>query len=493
MPAYSYLTATDRAIDRDANEMLSPRANGSGASYLAQGYANMDVLPEQMALADMLERRQTLSLRSRAGRKEQAEEDSLMADQDELSGYSDFVRGTAGMNETDRAAAMRDRALTNPSELSNPLINKSRVVMLAGDRAVLEAKENTPKSKQADLDMPAVNYDDAQFEEKAKLQDLEFGNARDKARLTQEQIQLSRHAIEQGQLSEAGKNIFGLNAFSDEEKPYRDQLIKTVAQLSAEKDDPQSKETIRSLTDIAGGIATGNRVSELKSHLAGKNANIIRYVANTAKIDLSNLPKDRAQRDAAILAAHDAVVKQGNPQALQEFTGYIEKVKSYNDSEEALGTLKNDFFQSLDKIDKLRKSTDPAAKQELKDEMALLNAKASFQGAHFDREYQVIEEDQKRRDKESEIAKRQADVVFRLKSANLAEKRVANAQYIAMMREKRMVAGDRFDRIQEANKVIEDQGQEALGLKDDASVEQIMKKFDELAPPVGAGSSTKDY
>lgn len=487
MPYTPYLTDTDRAIDRDTNEMLTQRGGYSGAGYLAQGYANMDVLPEQMALADMLERRQRLSMNSRRGRAEQAAEDSAMADQNELDGYSSFVRGTVGMSETERAAAMRDRALTNPSELSNPLINKARVVMLAGDQAYLDAKKNTLEAKRNELEMRQVQYGLDNVDEDQKLKDLEFSNARDNARLTQEKLGIARHELSNGVLSNVGKNIFGMNAFSDEERPQRDKLIKIASQLSTD-DDPQSRDSLLSLMNITGGIATGNRVKELRGHLVSQNVGLIRNVRSSAKVDLANLPKDPAQRDAALAAATATVIKKGDPAEMAAFKSYVEKLKSYNDSEQALGTLKDDFFQSVEKIDALRNSPDPMAKQQLKDEMALLNAKASFQAAHFDREYQAIEEDQKRREVESQIMKRDADVLAKAKSSNLAERRLGLAEYVANRRDLRAASGDQFDRLQNAVKIKDDGLEESLGLNSDASVEQIMSAFDKLAPPVEAGS-----
>lgn len=492
MPYQAYLTDTDRAIDRDANEMLTQRSGYSGAGYLAQGYANMDVLPEQMALADMLERRQRLSMNSRRGRAEQAAEDSAMADQNELDGYSSFVRGTVGMSETERAAAMRDRALTNPSELSNPLINKARVVMLAGDQAYLDAKKNTLEAKRNELEMRQVQYGLDNVDEDQKLKDLEFSNARDNARLTQEKLGIARHELSNGVLSNVGKNIFGMNAFSDEERPQRDKLIKIASQLSTD-DDPQSRDSLLSLMNITGGIATGNRVKELRGHLVSQNVGLIRNVRSSAKVDLANLPKDPAQRDAALAAATATVIKKGDPAEMAAFKSYVEKLKSYNDSEQALGTLKDDFFQSVEKIDALRNSPDPMAKQQLKDEMALLNAKASFQAAHFDREYQAIEDDQKRREVESQIAKRNSDMLEKRRSGTIAEQRVVNAAIAADFRNNMSASKDQMSRLKWAQKIVDDGTQDTLGLPTDADVEAVLNYAAKAAPPVEPGVAAKDF
>lgn len=492
MPAYSYLTDTDRAIDRDTNEMLTQRHGYAGAGYLAQGYANMDVLPEQMLLTDLLERRQRLSMNSRRGRAEQAEEDSKMAEQDEFDGYSKFVKGLTGLPEEERVRRMRDRFVDNPNEAINPLVGKAADMMLAGDKAVLDAKQNTLESKRADLELRQTQYGIDHFEEDEELKKLEFDNAREKAKLTREQIGLAQHNLTNGKLSEFGKNVFGLDAFSEEEKPYRDKLIKIGSQLSTD-DDPQSKDTLMSLMNITGGIATGTRVKELKGYLAKQNSGLIRNVKSAAKVDLGNLPQDPAQRDAALAQAVAAVLKKGNPEEIQAFKGYVEKLKSYNDSEQALGILKADFFESVEKIDALRNSPDPAAKQQLKDEMALLNAKASFQAAHFDREYQAIEDDQERRKVESEIEGRNARTLNMARSANLAEKRLGLAQYVADFRNNMAASKDQMSRLKWAQKTVDEGGQDLLGLPSDAGVNDVLDFAAKMAPPVEPGVSTRDF
>lgn len=488
MPYTPYLTDTDRAIDRDTNEMLGPRAGYEGAGYIAQGYANMDVLPEQMALADLLERRQTLSMRSRQGRREQAEEDSAMAEQSEFDGYSGFVRGTAGMNETDRAKALRDRAISNPSELNNNLINKSRVVMLAGDRAVLDAKENTLRSKQADLDMRGVEYDDSRFEEKAKLQDMEFGNAREKARLTQKQIEQANYQFDNGDVSKLGENIFSMNAFG-EDRETRNKLIKTIALLP--KDSEDDRNNLRALSEITGGIAIGNQVKNLKSYTDIDNREFLRNTLKSTSIDLSALPKDRAERDAFVANAADAIMKKGGD--MLAFRSYVEKVKGYNDSEEAVDQLTTDFTESIGKLEELANSDDPQAKKKLAGEIYLLRAKASGQAAHFQREYTNFENERKIMEDARKAKKEDDEMKIRLNSANVSERRLANLEYSTKLRERLAVSGTQFDRMKEAEKIVEDGRQVNIGLDENATIDDVLNRFDEIAPPVGAGASKKDF
>jgi hypothetical protein len=488
MPYTPYLTDTDRAIDRDANEMLSPQANASGAGYIAQGYANMDVLPEQMALADMLERRQTLSMRSRQGRREQRDEDVAAAEQDEFDGYSGFVRGTAGMNESQRAAAMRDRAINNPSELNNDLINKSRVVMLAGDRAVLDAKENTLRSKQMDLDMRGVEYNDAKFDEKAKLQDMEFGNAVEKAKLTQKQIELTNYQFDNQDTSKLGENIFSINAFG-EDRETRDKLIKTIPLLP--KDSEDDRNNLRALAEITGGIAIGNQVKNLKSYTDIDNLEFLRNTLKSTGFDLSSLPRDRAERDAFVTNAAAAIMKKGGD--MQSFRSYVEKVKGYNDSEEAVNQLTADFTESIGKLEALANSEDPQAKKKLAGEIYLLRAKASGQAAHFQREYTNFENERKIKEDARKVKKEDDEMKIRLNSANVSERRLANLEYSTKLRERLAVSGTKFDRMKEAERIVEDGRQVNIGLDEDATIEDVLNRFDEMAPPVGAGASKKDF
>lgn len=492
MPAYNYLTDTDRAIDRDTNEMLTQRVGYAGAGYLAQGYANMDVLPEQMALTELLERRQRLSMNSRDGRREQALLDSALADQDEFGGYSQFVKGLSGLSETDRVRKIRDRFVENPNEAINPLVSKATTTMLTGDQAALDAKKNAFESRRIDLETRGLAFEEDNWEEIEKTKLLEFENSYEKAKLTREQIGLAQHDLTNGKLSAFGRNVFGMDAFAEEEKPFRDKLIKIGAQFSTDED-PQSKDALLSLMNITGGIATGTRVKELKGHLAVQNSALIRNVQKKAGVNLASLPADPAKRIEAIETAAAALKAKGDPLEIRAFEAYVEKLKSYNDSEESLALLKSDFFESIDKIDKLRASNDPAAKQQLKDEMALLNARASFQGAHFEREFQAIEEDQKRRKVESEIAGREARIVASAKSSDLGERRLALAEYVANRRDERARAGDGFDRAKNAQRIKEEGMEESLGLGSDATVEQIMSAFDKLAPPVEPGASSRDF
>jgi len=483
-----YLTDTDRAIDRDTNEMLSPRGGYSGASYLAQGYANMDVLPEQLALADMLQRRQSLSMHSRQGRREQRDEDMAAAEQDEFDGYSGFVKGTAGMNEVDRAAAFRDRALNNPSELNNQLINKSRVVVAAGDKAVLEAKHNTLESKRVELGMMGTQYDIDTFDQQAKLKDEEFANARTQASLTRKQLEAANFQLENQDVSKVGENIFNLNPFGDD-KETRDKLIKTVALLP--KDSEEDRNNIRALTDISGGLAIGRQVKQLKSYADINHRDLIRSMQSNHKINLLDLPKDRLERDAFIKKAHDSLVAKGGDVA--SFIAYIEKVKGYNDTEDAVNQLTSDFTQSIAKIEQLSKSTDPAAKTELAGEMALLRAKSNAQASYFHRAYDEFENEQKVREKASEIAKRDADVLLRRKNGDMAERRLANSEIAASFRNNMAASRDQMSRLKWAQKMAEDGTQDTIGLDPEASVEDILKFADKMAPSAGAGSAPKDF
>ncbi len=488
MPFQSYLTDTDRAIDRDANEMLSPRAGYSGAGYIAQGHANMDVLPEQLALADMLQRRQQLSMNSRRGRAEQAEQDGLQAEQEEFDGYSNSVRGLAGLPETERVGKMRDMLYNNPSLATNRLVKEATGTMLAGDKAALDAKQNVLQSKQADYEMRGLEYDDARFDEQAKLKDEEFVNARSKAALTQKQIELANHEIDGGDLSKAGENIFNMDALGPEHRETRDKLIKTIAQLSTD-DTPDARAHIRALTDITGGIAMGNQVKQLKGYLVTQNRDFLRSTLKSTGLDLSNLPKDRAQRDAFIMKAGEAIQKKGGD--LAAFSQYIEKAKGYNDSEEAVGTLTSDFLGSIEKLDVLRKSTDPKDQQEFKDELNLLRAKAAGQKGHIQREYASFENGQKVREKESELAKRDADILEKRRSGSTAEKRAANAEYTAKFRANMSSSKDRMDRLKWAQKLVDEDGQDSLGLPPEATVQDVLKYADQAAPPVEPGKANE--
>lgn len=489
MPAYSsYLTDTDRAIDRDTNEMLSPRGGYSGASYLAQGYANMDVLPEQLALADMLQRRQSLSMHSRQGRREQRDEDMAAAEQDEFDGYSGFVKGTAGMNEVDRAAAFRDRALNNPSELSNPLINKSRVVVAAGDKAVLEAKHNTLESKRVELGMMGTKYDIDTFDQQAKLKDEEFANARTQALLTRKQLEAANFQLENQDVSKVGENIFNLNPFGDD-KETRDKLIKTVALLP--KDSEEDRNNIRALMEISGGLSTGRNVKQLKSYADLNHRDLIRSMQSNHKINLLDLPKDRLERDAFIKKAHDSLVAKGGD--IASFTSYIEKVKGYNDTEDAVNQLTSDFTQSIAKIEQLSKTGTPEAKMELAGEMALLRAKSSAQASYFHRAYDEFENEQKVREKASEIAKRDADINNRRRSTDATIRRDANREYSNAFRNNMAVARDEQSRLEWAQRLVEDGAQDTLGLSPEASVKDVMDYAKKMIPSAGAGSSIKDF
>ena len=489
MPAYSsYLTDTDRAIDRDTNEMLSPRANNSGAGYIAQGYANMDVLPEQLALADMLQRRQSLSMHSRQGRREQRDENMAAAEQDEFDGYSDFVRGTAGMNESDRAAAIRDRALNNPSELNNTLINKSRVVMMGGDKAVLDAKQNALAAKQAEFGMLAQQYDIDTFDQQAKLKDEEFANERSKAALTRKQIEAANYQMDKGDVSKFGENIFTLNPFGDD-KETRDKLIKTVALLPKETE--EDRNSIRALSDIAGGLAIGRQVGQLKSYAALDHQDLIRSMQSNHKINLLNLPKDRVERDYFIKKAYDSLASKGGD--IQSFTSYISKVKEYNEMEESVGQLTADFTESIGKLEQLSKSPDPNAKNELIAELALINAKASGQASYFHRAYEQDENQRKVREKNSELAKRDADINNRRRSTDATIRRDANREYSTAFRNNMAVARDEQSRLEWAQRLVEDGAQDTLGLSPEASVKDVMDYAKKMIPSAGVGSSTKDF
>lgn len=483
-----YLTDTDRAIDRDANEMLSPRGGYSGASYLAQGYANMDVLPEQLALADMLQRRQSLSMKSREGRRMQRDEDMAAAEQDEFDGYSNFVRGTAGMNETDRAAALRDRALNNPSELNNPLINKSRVVVAAGDRAVLEAKQNTLEAKRMDLDMMGTQYDIDTFDQQAKLKDEQFANDRTQASLTRKQLEAANYQAEHGDVSKVGENIFNLNPFGDD-KETRDNLIKTVSRLPKETE--EGRNNIRALTDISGGLAIGRQVKQLKSYADINHRDLIRSMQGPAhKINLLDLPKDRVQRDAFIKKAHDSLVAKGGD--IASFTSYIEKVKGYNDTEEAVNQLTSDFTQSIAKMEKLSKTGTPEAKLELADEIALLRAKATAQASYFHRAYDDFESEEKVREKNSEIAKRDADMLEKRRSGTTAEKRLINSTIASEFRANMAASKDQMDQVKWAQKIVDEGTQDTLGLSTEATVNDILEYAKKAAPPAQPGLSAAD-
>lgn len=492
MPYQAYLTDTDRAIDRDANEMLTQRGGYEGAGYLAQGYANMDVLPEQMALADLLERRQRLSMNSRQGRAEQAKEDMALNDQSEFDGYSNFVRGIKDLPEQQRLEQIRSRLLSNPNEAINPLVGKANSTLLAGDQAVLDAKKNALETKRMQLEDRQIQFGLDTSDEDEELKKLSMKNALENGRLTQEKLGIARHELGKSVLSNVGKNIFGMDAFSAEERPMRDKLIKISSHLSTD-DDPQSRESLLSLMDITGGIATGNRVKELRGHLMRENSSLIRNVFKSSNVNLAQLPEDPAERDAQLRIAEQAVLKKGSPEEVSAFKTYVDRLKSFNDSSTALVELKKDLFDSLERIDALRLNPDPVAKQQLKDELALLNAKGAFQAAHFEREFKQIEDEQKRRDKESQIAGREARAIASAKSADLGLRRLALAEYIAQRRDVRALAGDQFDRAKNAYKIKADGMEEALGLTSDASTDDIMKAFEELAPSVEPGIAPADY
>ena len=493
MPYTPYLTDTDRAIDRDTNEMLSPRTNASGASYLAQGYANMDVLPDQLALADMLQRRQQLSMNSRRGRKEQADEDTAAANQEEFDGYSGFVRGTAGMNELDRAKAFRDRSISNPSELNNDLINKSRVVMLAGDRSVLEAKENTLRSRQVDLGMRAVEYDESNWDEQQKLKDMTFSNARKQAELTQSQIGLAKHEIVNGPLTKVGENIAGIDAFGDENRDSRDKLIQLTAELGS-NDDPKNRDHIMSLMDITGAMATGRRLKDLHKYQLGREQRTAANLSRASGIDVMNLPEDRKERDSRIAAAIESLAKNPKvgPEALQAYNGYIQKVKAFNDSEDSFSSFSSEFMGSIEEMNNLRLSDDPKAQRQLADKLAVVSANASRQSGYFNHEYQTFEDNEKRRERDSEIAKRDNDMLEKRRLGTLREQRDANAAISAQFRSNMAASKDGFERTKWAQKIVEDGTQDTLGLSTEATVDDVLKYADEKAPPAQPGSSVRD-
>jgi hypothetical protein len=480
MPYTPYLTDTDRAIDRDANEMLSPQANASGAGYIAQGYANMDVLPEQMALADMLERRQTLSMRSRQGRREQRDEDVAAAEQDEFDGYSASVRGLKGLPENERSARMRDMLVENPNLANNPLVNKANASIYLNDRAALDAKENVLKTKQFENDMRAENYEEGAFEEKVQLQDMQRKNALEGARLLNKQQEELNYQIENGDLSKVGESVFNLQVFGDSEegRAKRDGLIKTIAYLP--KETKEDRDGIRAISDIAGSLAMGGKVKELKSYANINNRGLIRSVLKDTGIDLTNLPADRPSRDAHIKAAGERFL--ANNGDMQSFNAYVKKVKDYNDSEESLNLLTDEFTKSITAIETLAQNPDPESKRKLTGEIALLNAKAAGWKGHTQRQFEVEDREQKLREDADKRAKLDSDMREKSRSTNLRERQIGNSHLVAKTRLRLQERGQEIGLLDELQEIELNGDEEAYGITPKMDKKQRIQKLKDMFP-----------
>lgn len=486
-----YLTDSDRALDRDANTMLNARGY-EGAGYIAQGYANMDVLPDQLMLQDLIQKRQQINANSREFRREQSLEDSKVAEQDEFEGYSSFVSGLKALPEQERVARIRNRMIENPSLATNKLVSDANQNMLAGDKAVLDAQSNILKSKQNELEMKEAEFGLGDFENQAKLSELQRENAFKGAQIARDQLDQTAHNFSQGIYYGAGRDIFNMGAFDEDQKESRDKLIKITADLALD-DKPESKETLRSLTDITGAMAIAKQVKQLKRFHLQRNPQLIKDVWNEAGVNLSALPADRVARDAEVLKAQNELIKKGKLKTLGEFNHYMEKAKGFNESEDALNALTADFLGSIEKISALLNSSNPEDQKALRGEMALINAKAQAQLGYVERERANEADEFKREKEESEIRKRDADANEKRRNSTNAARKVLNQEYANEFNRNMSASKDEMSRLKWAQKLVDDQAQDSLGLPSDATVKDVLNYAKTMAPPAQPGLAPRGY
>jgi hypothetical protein len=257
---------------------------------------------------------------------------------------------------------------------------------------------------------------------------------------------------------------------------------------------PEDRSSLAAFATISGSLAEVSRMPEVFRTKMAQHSGLIQSVrsASGGKIDLANLSKDPAERKAQIDAAANALAS--NPRvparAISDFNDLVESIADHDRTSDEIASTKDSFFKAIDRIDALRRDPRPEAKQEIKDELVVLRAKAPGLSAHYRQLVDEQNRDLKRRETESEIDGRIATAKAKAKSSDLAERKLALESQKVAMRDKWYSFKSNEARARYFGDIVKDGDFTAFGFEDTPTLEQFSERMDQYNPIPGA--SDKD-
>jgi hypothetical protein len=478
-----YLNDTDAAIASDEQSLMD-YTHGYDGGYINQGYSNVAALPSQMQLAQMIELRSKLNDRSIEKRKLLANERSAMADEDEFQGFSDEVRGMAKLSPEKRAGAMQDLFLNNPSLMRNRDVVDATKGIFETDKWSLDARDNILKQERQSLEARLLENEANNIDDKIAYSNQVLENSMSQAKLAKDQTEAQIAQMDKGLFDQVGSFVASSGGFTEEEIAQRDKVIALTSSLA---NDPDSRGTLRGITQIVGSIALGNKLPDVYRAKMGKFQPVIRSIRQQTKgeVDFENLPEDPSARQTAIARAGEVVARSKNPTEVADFGRLVRSVAEFDRSKADVARTKADFFSKIDEINELRYSPDPAAKQKIADTLAVLNAKASIASGYYNNGLAQEQQDLARRKLETQIEtelsmikKRGADSAYKIAEMD----RKAYADKIKTLS---TIYRERNDMAGLFSKVAEDGGLEAFGLTSEAKLEDFVSALEKVSPPPG--------
>jgi len=492
MPYNSYTNESDTQFATQLDDYKLGLKRGAGVSDYDAAVAGFNVLPESMAVGQLMAMRSQAHRSAMGTRKEVAEDQSAGMAEDEFQGFSERVRGMAGMSGEDRAQALQDELLNNPNLLRNKDAMDVTRGLFETDKYSIQARSNALASQKQRIDSRMMDEEESTMDDRIKLGRELLGNSIQQAKLQREQTDLTIGAIADKKMESVGQYVASSKGFTPEEAPYRDMLIKVAAHYSKNADDETNRNSLTALAQITGALSEASQMPEIFRAKMSQHSNLLEGLKRRG-FDLtdSSLPPEEVASRVAQAQIFLRTAKGVTPADIAAFEDVVDIRAGIDRSQAELAETKSSLFATLEKIDALRSNPSPEAQAQIEDELALLRAKAPALSAHYRKAVNDQDSDLKRREMESKIENRLSLAKNRIRSADQKDRSLAQSEYRTEMQNAFRLATTRESRIRLYTKVAEDGTFDLFGFDKDPAPDEFLSKLESINPLPGVSSN--DY
>lgn len=489
MPAYS--TYTNESDSRFAGQLddykLGLPMPSRPVSDGVMADSAFAVMPEMMALRDVMQSRMGAHAASMGTRRSVRDDWAEAEADDEYNGFLQSLPDMRGKSQQERAAIMEDAMFANPSSFGNERISGTVNRMFEASNLRLKARQNALAESEMSVKERFNNAVSPEDQSKALVDDYRLKVAQ--AETQQDMLFRTRRQLEAGDYANLGTAFTG---FLDAEgRDKSDEVIKLHEKLSR-SDDPVIKNAMGSIVSVAGNMAIGrNLVGALRSKV-GQYSTVLNNFANN-KIDVSKLTGDPAT-DAPVIEQIEAYLASDKSsgterimakEMLATLSRSISVDKQFKDAQAQI-------FETIKRISELASDASPEAKDALLGELAVFNARSG----NFANTYQQMMADEKRDlemdNKRSQITKRQQDLVLKIRSANATDRAQLHREYRDNLNLQFRAAGSVLQRQGAFSDFVNDGFYKEFGFDEQPTYEQWEARMQEEASSLAPSGGRPD-
>jgi len=357
MPYNSYTNDSDTQFASQLDDYKLGLNRSAGVNDYDAAVAGFNVLPESLAVGQLMAMRGNASRDAMATRRAVAEDRAKFQEEEEYKGFSSFISGMSGKSNEEVADSINQRMLQNPNEMVNPLVREAMQAFGAVDSLRTNIGQNRVSRAKQESESK-----DIAFNEQNRAKNEAAANLARDAQIVGSEVSIrkSREAMEamdKGDAMQANGILYGTGVFGPEELAQREQYSAVLSHFQKNSsNDPLAAKAMRQFGRIGSGLTYASEIPKLLKLDVDQSMPDIELLRSKG-INLGELGKD-AEADKVII---DNVKELANATGGAQGTGMMRALKSvseYNGAIKQSSEQKKVFFERLGRLNSLL--ADPA-------------------------------------------------------------------------------------------------------------------------------------